>query len=295
MLADRFVAYMTGLREKARRKTGSPTADEWVKDMDEVVADVRRAARFRLDDKAYDLVTSAMDREDALRASCPYLTWPAPQTWVEFTSGGMAIGMLFVTDEDEPDLKGGNVSVVAWPSRVAEPLQLHGTCFLDQAAPFRAVGGDEGLQLMHAIERRNGARLEAEMTVESYRKMVDTTGRTVAGTLALMNSPKTVRVAEEVDFVRLNKRRKQMNRPPLLSHRVVTIDLAKVERVLHEGDAAEPGAPRQQHFVRWHLRLVRGALYPVRPHWRGDPSLGIKAPPAYQLTASAPSHGAPPR
>jgi hypothetical protein len=293
MLADRFVEYMTGLKEAMRRaaEPPPPTSVAW-EGVNEPITFVRQAARFRLDDKAYGLVASAMDRGDALQASCPYLAWPAPQTWVEFTADGMAIGLLFVTDDEEPDQQIGNVFLIAWPARVPHPIQLHGVCYLDQAEPFQLNKADTALQLINMIERRNGLPAGAQTTMEGYRKLVDTTTRTIAGTLALLNSPKTVRVVEEVDFARLNKRRKQMKRPPLLSHRVVTVDLAKVERTLREGDEREgEGGHVQQHFVRWHLRLVRGVLYPVRPHWRGDPSLGTK-PPAYRLTASPGPEGA---
>ena len=194
--------------------------------------------------------------------------------------------MLFRSNDGEDLQRGLAVLVTCTEANIDRPLWIVGRCDLGgPEGPIVWPDAREALTTVHAVWNPDLEVPIIDSRMEALRKLYPMAGRQACGLLALLNSPKMARV-EEADLTRLNKARVRKRKPPLLSHRVVTIDLGKVERTLREGDAAEgQGSPRQQHFVRWHLRLVRGVLYPVRPHWRGDPSLGTK-PPAYRLTAS---------
>lgn len=284
MLADRFAEFYASMRDHAV-KDGEPQAAQAAGTL---VDEVCKAARFRLDEKAYALVGQALARPDAVLEACPHLSWPAATTWIECQMGKCPLGVLFFGGNGS-DLQRGRLLVTFWTGTM--PLMFHATCNLANGAePFEWGDPKQVLAIARIWEQKNGTDPNDQMTEEQVMRFCTLQAHFVAGTLALLNSPKTARV-EHVDPVKLNKARAKAKKPLLLSYRAVSIDLAKVERVLRERDAAEdgPGTPRQQHFVRWHLRLVRGVLYPVRPHWRGDPSLGVKAPPTYKLTAHEPT------
>lgn len=91
--------------------------------------------------------------------------------------------------------------------------------------------------------------------------------------LALINSPKLIR-HHEIDQSKLNKRRSAQGRYTFHPHHEVRLNVDKhvIDTVAGSGD----GCSRALHFVRAHLRFRLGQYELVRPHWRGDPALGIR-------------------
>jgi hypothetical protein len=96
-----------------------------------------------------------------------------------------------------------------------------------------------------------------------------------------MNSPRLVRM-KDISRVKLNQHRMRGGKFPLLCHSEVSVDLNRpnIDALQLDSD----GSRKALHWVRAHLRFRLGSWEIVSPHWRGDPSIGIKLP-AYKLTA----------
>jgi len=84
--------------------------------------------------------------------------------------------------------------------------------------------------------------------------------------LTARNSPVAVGMGD--DFERVNKKRRIMRRPPLLSTKPVTWDLTRVERragrALDSGERAEAAA----HLCRGHIKLRKSGAFWWSPHFR---------------------------
>ena len=114
------------------------------------------------------------------------------------------------------------------------------------------------------------------------------------GGLALLGVPALVE-RREVSQARINKHRAKAGKPPLYDHSELVLrdlDLARpqksyAEQQETERDSARPARHRREHFCRAHLRFRAGKLELVKPHWRGDASLG-RMPAAYRVRAGGP-------
>lgn len=103
--------------------------------------------------------------------------------------------------------------------------------------------------------------------------------RLFAAFCMLMSAPKT-HTTEHVEFDRLNRQRVKNSKPPLNSY--TSVKLSVDGPISRAGGACQigPGDPttertgKRLHFVGHFWRTRLGKLEFVRPHWRGDPSLG---------------------
>lgn len=94
----------------------------------------------------------------------------------------------------------------------------------------------------------------------------------------VMASPK-VYERDEVSMAKLNKKRVRAGKPSLCDHTVIRVTAEPPQRgvrVTDTGAVAEHGKKRL-HPVRFFTRIKGGKLETVRPHWRGDASLGTKS------------------
>lgn len=113
------------------------------------------------------------------------------------------------------------------------------------------------------------------------------------GGLALLGVPALVE-RRQISQAKINKHRAKKGKPALYDHDELVLrdlDLARPQKSWAEvkeaqRDSARVPRHRREHFCRAHLRFRAGKLELVRPHWRGDASLGRVAP-FYRVRAGA--------
>jgi hypothetical protein len=98
-------------------------------------------------------------------------------------------------------------------------------------------------------------------------------GAWIITALAIINTPRLANVRFE-DRTKLNRSREKSGKPPVLSWSEVSI---KVDAgTPGHGDQRARATGRALHHVRSFFRLRRGQVEIVRPHWRGNPDIGVK-------------------
>lgn len=97
-------------------------------------------------------------------------------------------------------------------------------------------------------------------------------GNWVIGALALINTPRIAHV-RDATLGRLNNARDKKHKPPILQYKIVTINIDRGE--LGNGFQRTQTGERALHHVRAFMRLRRGKVEVVRPHWRGNPRFGV--------------------
>lgn len=237
------------------------------------------AVPFVLDRHALEIVEAlSADAEKikaAARIGCYF--FPAAATWIEHEEEIGRFGMLYqARSPDDPDLTTGSLLTFLRP-RDRHILPVSGTVDLSRPHPIHLtplyLTAHGSLDVPRSI---TAATSQGELLPQENEKL---TGWLLA-TLALLNSPKIVRFSD-VSRSRINAKRMRGGGFPLLDHKVVTIDLGAREVLAQTKDS--DGARRALHFVRAHLRIVRGEVLLIKPHWRGDASIGIVKP-KYRLT-----------
>lgn len=202
-----------------------------------------------------ELAGAIVHDEAKLKAAAPYIFFPAYDTWLEWRDERGKIGMYFhgpgesVTDgqgimtmQDHGDPESG----------VLIPLQFHLPQYDVKALPSPTTP--------------LATRIQFEEAAGKLKPIV-------YAILAMINSPKLIRTTP-VDVSRINKRREALGRYSFHPHHEVRLDIDK--RIIKTTAGHGDGASKCLHFVRTHLRLVQGQYILVRPHWRGDPALGIR-------------------
>jgi len=102
------------------------------------------------------------------------------------------------------------------------------------------------------------------------------------GLIAAINSRNLVSTSDPADMTRINKARRKMGRPPLLSFRTVRLSLSRtVERRRSEGQ----GNPMPLHMVRGHFKVRKSGIYWWAPFWRGDAAAGVVSRKGYEVVA----------
>ncbi len=97
-------------------------------------------------------------------------------------------------------------------------------------------------------------------------------GAFIGAALAIINTPR-LSMQKPVSHGRSAR---SDNRPALLEHSIVTMTIDREELGLSVARTRTGEKPL--HHVRAHIRLKRGRVELVRPHWRGDPQRGITVP-----------------
>jgi hypothetical protein len=107
-------------------------------------------------------------------------------------------------------------------------------------------------------------------------------GGFIEGVLAAINSRNLVSVSEPNDMARVNKARRRVGRPELLSFRTVRLSLSRaVERQRSAGN----GDPMPLHMVRGHFKVRKSGIYWWSPFWRGDAAAGVVSRKGYEVRA----------
>ena len=98
-------------------------------------------------------------------------------------------------------------------------------------------------------------------------------GAWMATAFALINTPRIANIRFE-DRAKLNRAREKSRKPPVLSWSEVSIKLDA--GTPGHGDQRTQTGERALHHVRSFFRLKAGKVEIVRPHWRGNPEIGVK-------------------
>lgn len=245
---------------------------------------IHSAARFRLDEKAVSFCEAVSIDEDRLRAQARHLFWPGEHCWIEWAVDGVAWGVRYIGYKG--DLHVGSLNLYMWPKDEDVPIIGLGRCDMMRSVPF-------DIRLGSSFQSLLGDNIDADafniahqqwaispMPTDEPDEDIRDIATTVLTTLSLLNSPRIVRVID-ISRVKLNNARMKGGKFPLLAYKEVTVDLAKKQITALRLDS--DGNRRPLHWVRAHLRFRVGQWELVKPHWRGDASLGIKRP-AYKLT-----------
>lgn len=247
---------------------------EWSPQMRPVFDDARRV-RVHKDVMAlaYSLAIDAKKLEAASR----FIFFPSEKTWIEWEDDQGKMGMFF---------EGHQASVTEGLGFWAH--SRHGTdpqvvpCFVDTPRYALAFKPEQHRQLLlKKAEGNVGATNKVrdafkDMTFESQMKIqgsFDTVKPVIWAVLALINSPKIIR-QHPIDQSKLNKRRQALGRYTFHPHHEVRLNVDK--HIIDTASGETDGASRCLHFVRAFLRFRLGQYELVRPHWRGDPALGIR-------------------
>lgn len=189
-----------------------------------------------------------------LEKAAPYIFWPDYDSWIEWTDDRGHIGLHFFGRES---VTMGRGFFVAWYHDEPDPLVV--TMNMDM----------EGYQFTPLLPPHQRANFEA---IARHSKAASQIKPLVYAILALINSPKIIR-SREVDVTRINKQRLKKGRYPFHPHHEVRLNVDKHEIMTAAGHG--DGSHRALHFVRAHLRFRLGQYELVKPHWRGDPAIGM--------------------
>lgn len=244
------------------------TRRERLRQVTTTLAAMRRAQKFVLSPLTIETASRLGDDRAAVRRTAPYLFLPAFQTWIDLTgeqpAGGIPgarQGILLIGTGDtivsgealyiaylrhapghEADWGGGGFLQVGARFDLANGLLMRGL-YPEQTRMFRTAGGD-----------------------------LDRLAATVWSAIALLNTPRIAHVLD-ADLSRLNGARSRHGRVPILEHKLVTIAIDRGD--LGNGAQLHRTDERPLHHVRAFLRLKRGKVELVRPHWRGNPRFGV--------------------
>ena len=255
---------------------------------------VREAKRFVVEPPAVAVVKTLMRNKTTLKRAAPHLFFPAANTWIEWHDptlhGRIAVHFMGWSGDEREEIHSGALTIHHNVGGKLQPLAALGEVVLDSLnsqMPFwiKPVSSTQGV-LGRVLSQRGVSRynIKTLMEGEEPSPFFDEIGTMTLGFLALLNSPRMVHLHHD-SRLKLNKNRIAKGKYPLLAHEGVHINLAKheYEAVVHDEDHAS----RPLHFVRAYLRVQRGELQLIWPHWRGDPALGIKLP-SYEITHKEP-------
>ncbi len=196
----------------------------------------------------FDDKTSQLAVEAVMRPAdvAAAIPLPAPLAWLELTVAGERVGVLFQTEGEAMR----QARCIVARKAVNEPALHISTALIDMDG-----GGFDGLA--------------------SY------IGDAFIGAIAMLATP-ALCTKRPVNLEKLNKSRARSGKPPLFSHDIMTIDLGRPSeaKAKYSGD----GHTRPHHFCRAFLRFRLGKMEMVRPHWRGNAAVGVRAP-NFRVTA----------
>ncbi len=103
------------------------------------------------------------------------------------------------------------------------------------------------------------------------------------GAIALLATP-ALCDKRESNLARLNRSREKSGKPKLYEHVLIRLDLAQPTQPGGPRPNGDSKGARKHHFCRAFLRFRLGQMELVRPHWRGDSTLGVTRP-HFRVTA----------
>lgn len=198
---------------------------------------------------------------DKLIASMPTAFFPADISWIEWRmdpdgySEGGDMGIMYA---GTPGVRAGNAVHYSWKDGHDTPWSAMDFAIDLEAGKMTPNVAQPGVDPIRASAAFHNSIKPFTLAL-----------------LALVNSPKMVkRIPAKVE--KLNRKRASLGRYTFHPHHTVRLNVDRSTFTVQEGHGGD-GASRALHFVRAHLRLWNGSYILVRPHWRGDPAVGIRS------------------
>lgn len=201
-----------------------------------------------------DLAKLLVEEEAKLAAAAPFIFFPAIDSWIEWEDEQGKLGFYFHGKQESVTEGFGFLTVQRHDedNPVMLPLSFDTPGYRLEANPAPSTTFQQRLTF-------GAAAVQVKPVVFAI--------------LALINSPKLIR-QRPIDVSRINKKRASLGRYCFHPHHEVRLDVDK--RIISTVSGSGDGTSRALHFVRTHLRFRRGQYELVRPHWRGDPAMGIR-------------------
>lgn len=231
------------------------------------LAAMKRAQNFVLSPLTIETASNLGRDLVAIERSAGHLFLPAETTWIDMTAYPPAGGIdtarqgVLMIGRDKSVVKGEALYIAYMRRAPGHEADWGGGGFLQVGFTFDLT---KGTIARAAYDQQNALFREAGGNL-----------RTIASTLwsaiALMNT-RRISDIRDADLSKINRARHKAGRPPILQYKVVSIMLDR-ETVSPSRAAATGEMPL--HHVRTFLRIKRGKVELVRPHWRGNPRFGV--------------------
>lgn len=259
MLIDDYVAAMKKIAFDARRPEAADAA---------LMREIGRAQRFVLSPLCVRTIDDLVTVETAER-SRDYVFAPAENTWLEWSGpsipGSNRNGLLLIGADDTRGR-----SLLTGDGQFVFDAEIPGRGRTPIGVPIVYDFPGDGSILRPQIKR--AWEVISRMAPQVGNFDFNALGSWIIGALALINTPRISHV-REAELGRLNRAREKKHRPPILSHKIVTIKIDSGE--LGNGFQKTQTGERALHHVRAFMRLRKGKVEIVRPHWRGNPRFGV--------------------
>lgn len=231
------------------------------------LAAMRRAQNFVMSPLVIETASSLGRDLLAIERSAGHLFLPAETTWIDLTASppaggikGARQGVLMIGTGGS--IQKGEALYIAYLRRApGHEADWGGGGFLQVGVAFDLTKGTIARPIygqQHELFRQSGGNLR-------------TLAATLWSSIAILNTRRIASV-HEAHLGKVNKARQKMGRPPILQYKIVQIqidrDVATPSRAATTGETA-------LHHVRAFLRIRRGKVELVRPHWRGNPRFGV--------------------
>lgn len=229
----------------------------------------RRSQKFVISPLVLETASALGVDRAALDRSAPWFFLPASTTWIDLSSTppaggipGARHGVLMIADDD--GVQRGQAIIIAHvkSGRTVGHTDWGSGGFAQFGFRFDAPARSLGLGLF-SHQSQAWVRLGAN---------VDRLVSTIWATIAMINTPRLSDVVDR-DLGKINRARAKTGRPPILEYKMVNITVDRGE--LGHGLLKTETRERALHHVRAFLRLARGKVQLVRPHWRGNPRFGV--------------------
>lgn len=302
VIAGRIVSHQEMLSVYRAEFTGNPAyqvpgaVDEW---WEQVRAEVDRrfwkafkdltgisgAARFVLDDNVDVLVSRVKAALPQLLGAIEHARPPYPICWLESHS----IGPTGVRHQNGylVEATGGGALNIRLASRVRPGAVMAGYTVPSDMEIIMANGvariSDTGLHY-----RRDPSPLPpGVIDIDASATLAMAAGHTLVFFLLLNARNRVVQVTDGPDFTRLNRSRAKSGKAPLLSSKIIKLDLSRpIVQALRRGTSTNP-RDLAAHVVRGHFKVRKSGVFWWSPFVRGgDKAKGDKPLPTYEVTAS---------
>lgn len=199
---------------------------------------------------------------DCKRVSCGNLQFlPAAKTWIEMKEDGVRSGFLLMETSDKNH---ACVNLFA---------QTHNVASYFAAPKIMVIGLFNGILWNEGYLNPEYCKLEEQQLLVIAARL--------HACLALINTPRIIGRRQHMPHRGLEKKlvaqRKVIGSFPLHAWTEILLKVSPPQDASGEPSTeAHLTGQRALHFVRQFLRIRRGKLELVRPHWRGDAALGIR-------------------
>lgn len=262
MLIDEWLQALTNQKERKTpipKDIGDFTQDEIKRQIHNTIKTVKRCQKFVASPLVIETASSLSVDTKAIEKSAPHFFLSAREMWLDLSAvsprGAVPDarhGVLLISNED--NIKQGRGMLVSYMPRNKDFLMFGFT--------FNLVNHElYTIPFPHQMREWNKAGANIPQLIN-----------VVWSTIALINTPKT-------SIVMLNKLEK-INRARLAAHKIPLLQYKQVN-IRVDGEQFRNAIINQQtherpmHHVRAFLRIVRGKVQLVRPHWRGNPRFGV--------------------